>query len=974
MATLADYLADFEAAEKPTTASKPGLVQMDIAPLQRLLNQLGEKLTQDGLFGPGTKGAWARQAQKRRLEPAFDRAGPKWAWVSQQTYAALSAAAYPAGTVAPASKPAVAKPAAKAAPKAAPKPAAKAAPKPAAKPVAAPKPVAAGLVDKPVAELQQLLYGVGWTSKKLTNDGLYGPQTKSAWGVSAKLRKLPVTFDRVDGRTARVALATYDKIKADGSAAPKPAPAPAPGFPAPAPAAAPTGLVDKSVAELQGILYGVGWTTKKLPSDGAYGPKTKAAWEGSSKLRGLPATFTRVDGRTARVDATTYEALKAKMPATKITPAPAPKPGPGPAPAPGPAAPAGTVNKLVAELQGILYGVGWTTKKLPSDGAYGPKTKAAWEGSAKLRGLPTTFVRVDGRTARVDATTYEALKAKMPATKVPDSGGKKTPAPKPAPAPVNGDLITKPVLEVQKLLQAIGWKARTVATNGKFDANTQKAWIDSAKRRGLSTTFTKVDARTVKLNKSTFDTIQSEVTKKKPDVPAPAPQSTLSPGAKAVIQLATVKVSAETLQQAMARTAALRSLEPLPITGVWGQSDIQFFTKQVIQKPDTIQFWLEAFPSLVSADGKTVMMPDTIASVLPTLANAWIASQQKTVPSPSPGPTPPVDGPVGGNCNSLGPQYSEECNRLGWDEYQRRARAGQYEPPAPPSPNGGYVPPAPPSPGPAPMPVYDNGGGGGGGAPEPFPEEPAPPPAPDNSAAVESWGKAVAALQSLTQKAPEIEKAFVAAQERGPIHPEVQAKLDAWLQAADKLTSTLSNVISGSPELRSALDASGPGVGFAGLSGYGQELAVYFGELEAVADKAIELLRTPFYEAAAIVLKGFEQAGPALSWAARLGAPAWTRLLELLRLPVVTVAGGTAIAGKTITDAINGETEAYLSHEDALAQLVAEGKLTTDEYNNLKKDIPEQKSIIGPVILGVVALGGFALYLKNRGGDHARTR
>jgi len=228
------------------------------------------------------------------------------------------------------------------------------------------------------------------------------------------------------------------------------------------------------------------------------------------------------------------------------------------------------------------------------------------------------------------------------------------------------------------------------------------------------------------------------------------------------------------------------------------------------------------------------------------------------------------------------------------------------------------------------------------------------------------WSAASSALQSLTQKAPSFEKALTDARARGELHPDVKAAAAAWIATANALMARMADVISGSPELRASLDTAGPTVGFAGVPGWGGGLAAYFGELEAVADKAIELLRAPLTLPS--TLQGLGQGIPPqlASLAARLGASSWARLMELLRLPIVTAAGAVAVGGKVLNDAVNGETEAYLAHEAALDQLVAEGKLTVEEYNALKKKIPEKESIIGPIVLGVVALGGLALYLKSR--------
>jgi hypothetical protein len=100
--------------------------------------------------------------------------------------------------------------------------------------------------------------------------------------------------------------------------------------------------------------------------------------------------------------------------------------------------------------------------------------------------------------------------------------------------------------------------------------------------------------------------------------------------------------------------------------------------------------------------------------------------------------------------------------------------------------------------------------------------------------------------------------------------------------------------------------------------------------------------------------------------AARMGAPLWAKLLEILKLPVVQVAATGYMVKEAIGDAVNGETAEYLRHEQALAELVANGTLTVEQYETLKKPIPKQSSIMGPIVLGIVALGGLALYLRSR--------
>jgi len=71
------------------------------------------------------------------------------------------------------------------------------------------------LVTKTVAELQKLLYGVGWTTKKLDNDPRFGPQTVKAWKTSTKTRNVPQTINRVDATHAQVSKIAYKRMVAD---------------------------------------------------------------------------------------------------------------------------------------------------------------------------------------------------------------------------------------------------------------------------------------------------------------------------------------------------------------------------------------------------------------------------------------------------------------------------------------------------------------------------------------------------------------------------------------------------------------------------------------------------------------------------------------------------------------------------------------------------------------------------------------
>jgi len=73
------------------------------------------------------------------------------------------------------------------------------------------------LVTKTVAELQKLLYGVGWTTKKLANDPRFGPQTVRAWKTSTNSRKVPNTINRISSSEAAVDKGAYARMVADQS-------------------------------------------------------------------------------------------------------------------------------------------------------------------------------------------------------------------------------------------------------------------------------------------------------------------------------------------------------------------------------------------------------------------------------------------------------------------------------------------------------------------------------------------------------------------------------------------------------------------------------------------------------------------------------------------------------------------------------------------------------------------------------------
>jgi hypothetical protein len=96
-----------------------------------------------------------------------------------------------------------------------------------------------------------------------------------------------------------------------------------------------------------------------------------------------------------------------------------------------------TIKRPVAELQAMLRKLGYPATTAYTDGTYGQKTKAAWQTSAKSRGLNPQFDKASGTEAKVNATTYTALQgaARKPAPGVPPAPG---PEPGPVGAPATG--------------------------------------------------------------------------------------------------------------------------------------------------------------------------------------------------------------------------------------------------------------------------------------------------------------------------------------------------------------------------------------------------------------------------------------------------------------------------------------------------------------------------------------------------------
>ncbi len=935
MSELSDYLSEFEAAApKPTQPSKPGLVQMEIRLLQSLLQKLGDKLTQDGAFGPATRTLWQKQAAKYKLDPAFDRASPTSAWVAQPTYAGLSSAAYPTAGV-PAPKPVATAPTkAKAAPRA-------------AAPVAASAPK--GTVSKSVLELQTLLYGVGWTEKKLTKDGTYGPQTKKAWGVSAKLRKLPETFERVNGQTALVNQATYDKIKADGgkttvAPTPAPAPGPVPYVPGPQLPAPQAGTINRSVEELQKLLHGIGWTKKKVALDKKFGPATKSAWATSAKTRKLPELFERVDPLTAKVSEVTYLKISADA---KLAPVPAPYNPPVPPGGGGggatPPALQEALEKPVAEVQKLLHQkpFSWKTTTVPSTGTFSDGLVKAWTTSASSRKLNPYIEKVNNKTVRVHAATYAAFLTLSGKKVAPAPTPAPTPGPAPAPAPdaPAGSRILK-VVEMQDIVHRLGVKKTKATSDGKFGPATQKAWETVAAIRKLDSGVTgKAGSKTAAVSDATYLALRAAADKKPAPAPTPAPIPAPAPAPgpvsnaeeeaiKKFASTATAQVPVLQVQHTLMVMGPLGTPKypNVQATGVWDGPTQDAFVDSFFTAPARALI-TKAIPKLLSADNRTLSMLPSQTVVTNKGEAEWQARQlvPAPVPAPEPGPypTPTPPGPV-------------------------------YPPNPEPGPTPGPV-------GPGPTPFYDTPAPEPGPSPEPGPTpEPAPAPTVDPA---QVWSDAVAALVSATQKAEIYENGIAAA--AADKAPALQSSYAEWAKSLDRVKSRIADLIEGSAQLQSAIDAGGGTPVAAGVS----ELEAFFEAVSGESAKVIALLRAPLLEAAPAAapapgVQGFAQVAQAAGLAARLAGPAWRGLLALLQTKTVATTAGAAVITSGATQVLGGDTSAYWEREKALDEMMASGELSPEDRKRLEGDKPFSPMVIAT--LGLVAVGGLALYLKNR--------
>ena len=398
MTILGEYLAAFE-GDKPTQPSQSGLVKKPVLELQRILNALGwstRTVNPDGDYGPAGRKAWDQSARKRKLNPAFDRAGPREAWVHPQTYSRLSAQA---GT-------APVRPA----------PAPTSAPAPAPKPAAAPSPAPTGgrlvpfvsmpqetvsrperIVNAPLKTIQTILNKLGWRTRTVRATGRYDANTAMAWGKSSSSRKLDPYIKDAGGGKASVSMATYLKLKAEAGMKAKPV----------------AGVVQMPVMKVQKA-YNQMVKRKELKGpiideDGDYGPQTVKAVQTVAAKYGRSPIARRVERNVIEVEKVVAEKLDYAY--LSIPGREAPPPVPEPSVTPWETlAPGKTVEIPVVEVQTLLRKLGFSEKAVKTSGHYDKPTEVAWKLTAQKYGLNGMIWPTTAGKARVIRATYDRFR------------------------------------------------------------------------------------------------------------------------------------------------------------------------------------------------------------------------------------------------------------------------------------------------------------------------------------------------------------------------------------------------------------------------------------------------------------------------------------------------------------------------------------------------------------------------------------
>jgi len=202
--------------------------------------------------------------------------------------------------------------------------------------------------------------------------------------------------------------------------------------------------------------------------------------------------------------------------------------------------PAWTTTFIVQKLLNVL----WYIPESEIDQKFGPKTKAAFTKAASDFGAPLRSARpyanlsvTVSSPATSFLTLFEAWKkgAKRPAPKEPPKAAPK-PIKKPAekPEPATTEYYNRSVIRLQRILRKLGWRARTVATDGKYSKNTADAWASSAKKRGLDPRASRISDTLARVSVATYQAMEAEAagTKPMPKEPTPTPKPKPKPAGK----------------------------------------------------------------------------------------------------------------------------------------------------------------------------------------------------------------------------------------------------------------------------------------------------------------------------------------------------------------------------------------------------------------------------------------------------------
>ncbi len=402
-------------------------------------------------------------------------------------------------------------------------------------------------------------------------------------------------------------------------------------FEAPKPTApAQSGMVQKSVSQIQAVLHALGVAKTTANSDGKFGSTTQKQWAAEAQKRGMNPGIDRASATSAWVNQGTYDVLSGLKTRTQATTVPMPtparpawqqrldanqaaanaaRPTPSAAPVPVPVAPRAVaapapaptvagVTKTVAELQAIVLRLGAQRTKALTDGLWGAATVAAWQSAARSRGLPTTIVKTDAKRAKVPQQTFDQLVSATPASSAA------VPATTPAaavttPAPSAAGLIDKSVSELQSILHS--FVAKTKAnSDGLFGPTTQKQWVAEAQKRGLDKTFARVSGSVARVSGETYTRLKAAAVAAKP----------AASSATAMPSTADSFVTILTVQKGLNGTG----IKPMLDTdGVWGP-----------RTQNAYNTWLRVQPGGMAAkytvSGKSLKMPSAYAQSLTTLA------------------------------------------------------------------------------------------------------------------------------------------------------------------------------------------------------------------------------------------------------------------------------------------------------------------------------------------------------------------